>query len=267
MHDDRLLVVASILPLADFARQVGGDRVQVEVLVPAGASPHTYELLPSQLGAVSRARLLVLNGIGLEYWAADLITAAENPALSVVTTGNSLALIADAAHDLSGNPHVWLSPLNAGHQVELIRDALIEADPAGEAVYQANADSYLGELAALDAEIREAVAGFASRRFIAFHSAWVYFARDYGLEQAAVVERTPGAEPSPAEIAAIIQTAKAIGARAIFAEPQFSPKAAEVIAEESNAQVLFLNPLGLPPDYRYLDLMRSNLGEMAKALK
>lgn len=267
MNDDRLLVVASILPLADFARQVGGDLVQVEALVPAGASPHTYELLPGQLEAVSRARLLVLNGVGLEYWAADLIAAAENPALSVVTTSDGLDILAGEDHEAAGNPHVWLSPLNAGHQVELIRDALIQADPAGAAAYRANADRYLGELEALDAEIREAVAGFSSRQFIAFHSAWVYFARDYGLEQDAVVERTPGAEPSPAEIAAIVQTAKAIGAKAIFAEPQFSPKAAEVIAEESGAEVLFLNPLGVPPDYGYLDLMRYNLGEISKGLR
>jgi ABC-type Zn uptake system ZnuABC Zn-binding protein ZnuA len=153
------------------------------------------------------------------------------------------------------------------HQVEMIRDALIDADAEGEPVYRANADRYLGELAALDGEIRETAAGFSGCQFIAFHSAWVYFARDYGLEQAAVVERTPGAEPSPAEIVEIVKTARAIGAKAIFAEPQFSPKAAEVIAEESGAQVLFLNPLGLPPDYHYLDLMRYNLGEMAKALK
>jgi zinc transport system substrate-binding protein len=151
--------------------------------------------------------------------------------------------------------------------VDLIRDALIQADPTGAEVYRSNADRYIGELRALDRDTRETVAAFANRKFIAFHAAWVYFARDYDLEQAAVVETTPGKEPSPAEVVEIVKTARAIGAKAIFAEPQFSPRAAEVIAEESGAQVLFLNPLGQPPDYRYLDLMRSNLNEMSKALK
>jgi len=265
--NNRLLVVASILPLADFAQQVGGDRVRVEALVPPGASPHTYELIPAQLQAVSRARVLVLNGVGLEYWAEEVISAADNPDLTVVTTADGLEIIGGDEHESGGNPHVWLSPRNAIHQVEKISDALIQADPAGADTYRANADQYVGELQALDQEIREAVAGFSCRQFIAFHAAWAYFARDYGLEQAAVVERTPGAEPSPAEIAEIVKTARAIGAKAIFAEPQFSSKAAEVIAEESGAQVLFLNPLGQPPHYGYLELMRYNLNEIGKALK
>jgi zinc transport system substrate-binding protein len=264
---DKVLVTVSILPLADFAQQVGGERVQVETLVPPGASPHTYELIPAQLQAVSRARVLVLNGVELEYWAEGVISAADNPDLIVVTTADGLDIIAADEHESGGNPHVWLSPRNAIHQVEMIRDALIQADPAGADDYRANADRYLGELRVLDEEIRDSVATFSSRQFIAFHAAWAYFARDYGLEQAAVVERTPGAEPSPAEIAEIVKTARAIGAKAIFAEPQFSSKAAEVIAEESGAQVLFLNPLGQPPDYGYLELMRYNLNEIGKALK
>jgi len=267
LASDQILVLASILPLADFTRQVGGDRVQVETLVPPGASPHTYELTPAQLQAVSRAKALVLNGMGLEYWADKVISAANNPNLVVVKTAEGLDIIAGDEHTPGANPHVWLSPRNAIHQVEMIRDTLSQADPAGVDTYRANADRYTGELSALDREIRDTVAMFRNRKFIAFHAAWVYLARDYGLEQAAVVETTPGKEPSPAEVAEIVRTAQAIGAKAIFAEPQFSSKAAAVIAEESGAQVLFLNPLGRPPDYRYLDLMRYNLNEMSKALK
>jgi len=264
---DQILVVASILPLADFTRQVSGDHVQVETLVPPGASPHTYELTPAQLRSISRARVLVLNGVGLEYWADKVIAAANNPDLAVVTTSEGLDIIAGDEHEVGGNPHVWLSPRNAIHQVERIRDTLSQADPAGVDTYRANADRYTGELSALDREIHDTVAMFRNRKFIAFHAAWAYLARDYGLEQAAIVETTPGKEPSPAEVAEIVRTAKAIGAKAIFAEPQFSSKAAAVIAEESGAQVLFLNPLGQPPDYHYIDLMRYNLNEMSKALK
>jgi zinc transport system substrate-binding protein len=260
-------VAASILPLADFTRQVGGARVRVETLVPPGASPHTYEPTPAQLARLSRARLLVLNGVGLEFWADKVIAAASNPNLIVVRTADGLAILAEQPGEPGGNPHVWLSPQNAMHQVAAIRDGLIRADPSGAAVYRANAERYLGELRSLDDEIRDTVATFRSRAFIAFHAAWAYFARDYGVEEAAVIERTPGREPSPAEIAAIIRRARAIGARAIFAEPQSPTKAAQVIAGESGAKVLLLDSLGRPPGYGYLDTMRYDLAQMAQALR
>jgi zinc transport system substrate-binding protein len=262
---ERLAVAASILPLADFARQVGGERIRVETLIPAGASPHTYEPTPAQLRFLSRARVLVLNGVGLEFWADKVIAAVDNAKLVVVRTADDLKILAGDPDEPGGNPHVWLSPREAIHQVEMIRDALVRADPAGTATYHANAARYVGELRAFDAEIRATVATFPQRKFIAFHAAWAYFARDYGLEQAAVIERSPGREPSPAEIAGIIRTARAIGAKAIFAEPQFPASAARVIAEESGAAVLLLDPLGKPPD-TYLGLMRSNLAQISKGL-
>jgi zinc transport system substrate-binding protein len=263
---ERLPVAASILPLADFTRQVGGERIRLETLIPPGASPHTYEPTPAQLKFLSRARVLVLNGVGLEFWAAKVIDAVDNPSLLVVSTADGLKILAGDPDEPGGNPHVWLSPREAIHQVEMIRDVLVRADPAGSDTYRGNAERYIGQLRALDAEVRATVATFSQRKFIAFHAAWAYFARDYGLEQAAVIERTPGREPSPAEIAGIIRTARAIGAKAIFAEPQFPPSAARVIAEESGAAVLLLDPLGKPPD-TYLGLIRSNLAQISKALR
>jgi zinc transport system substrate-binding protein len=187
--DARLQIVASVLPMADFARQVGGDRVRVETLIPAGASPHTYDLTAAQMKAVARARVLILNGVGLEFWADKVISSAGNLNLIVVTASDGLKIIAGDADEPGGNPHTWLSPVNAMRQVEKIREALIQADPAGSGTYRANADRFQQELRALDEEIRFAVAGFSTRKFIAFHAAWSYFAVDYGLEETAVVER------------------------------------------------------------------------------
>ena len=260
-------VVASILPLADFARQVGGDRVRVEVLIPAGASPHTYELAPAQLKAVSSARVLILNGVGLEFWADKVISAAGNPNLAVVTVSEGIKILAGDEDSPGGNPHTWLSPKNAMLQVEKIRAAFAKADPPGAEIYRQNADGFQRQLRDLDRDIRNAVAGFSSRRFIDFHSAWPYFAADYGLTEAASIESRPGQEPSPAEIAAIIRKAKEMKAKAIFAEPQFSAKAAEAIAEECGARVLMLNPLGQPPEYSYLETMRFDLSQMSLALR
>jgi len=262
---ERVLVAASIAPLADFVRQVGGHSVEVFTLVPPGASPHTYEIAPRQVVRVAQARLLVLSGVGLEYWATKLVAAAGNPALQVVDTSQGIPLLDAGPH--GANPHIWLDVRQAMLQVQRVSNALIKADPEHAAEYEANTGAYLNQLEGLDAEIAAEVARWQHHEFIAFHPAWVYFARRYGLEQAAVIEKSPGREPSPAEIAAIVRTARRIAARAIFAEPQFSPKAAATIAEESDARVVFLDPLGGSlHSQTYVDLMRYNVAQMASAL-
>jgi zinc transport system substrate-binding protein len=266
---DRIKVAVSIAPLADLAQQVGGEHVTVTTLVPPAASPHTYEPTPAQVKEVAEADVLALIGLGFEFWAEDVIESAANPDLIVVYTSEGIEVIQDEheEHEI-GNPHVWLNPRNAMVQVRHLRDALIEADPAHQAEYEANTETYLAQLEALDEEIAAQVATWSHREFIAFHPSWAYFAQRYGLRQAAVVERTPGREPSPAELAEIIETARRIGAKAIFAEPQFSSKAAETIAAESGAQVLFLNPLGgAEGPTSYLEMMRYNVAQMGKAMK
>jgi zinc transport system substrate-binding protein len=259
-------VAASVEPLADFTRQVGGAEVDVITLVPPGASPHIYELRPSQVAQVSRARLLILIGAGLEYWADDLVKAVANPELQVIDTSRGIPLI--GAGRAGANPHIWLDVRQAMTQVRAIEAGLIRADPSRGEAYRSRAASYLKKLAALDEEIAREVKSWKTKEFIAFHPAWVYFARRYGLKQAAVIEQSPGREPSPAELARIVETAKRIGARAIFAEPQFSSKAADTIAQETGARVLFLDPLGSSlADRSYISMMRYNVAQMAEALK
>ena len=265
----KMLVAASIAPLADFSKQVGGDLVHVEVLVPPGASAHTYQLTPDQMNLISNASVLVLNGINLEYWADKAVDAADNSELIVIRTAEGLPTItSEDEHDHGGkNPHTWLNPVYAIRQVEVIRDAFIKADPSHKKEYTANAEAYIVKLKQLDSDIRQQIKTFSSKRFIAFHPAWVYFAQEYGLVQAAVIEESPGREPSPAEIRDIINTARRLKAKAIFAEPQFSPKAAQVVADEVGAKVLYLDPHGKPPSYNYIETMHGNLAEISKALK
>lgn len=277
--DGKVLVVASIEPLADFVRQVGGEHVRVVALVAAGASPHTYEPTPSQVAQVEKADLLVLNGVGLEFWADKLARGTGNADLVVVDTSAGVEILDDGGHDegpaageeehgLAGNPHIWLDPLNAIVQVQHVRDALIRVDPAHGDDYRANAERYISQLRALDEEIAREVATWRHREFIGFHAAWVYFASRYGLVQVAAIEESPGREPSAADVARIVETARRLGAKAVFAEPQFSPKAAETIAAESGADVLFLDPLGSSlAEPTYVGLMRYNLQQMAKALR
>ncbi|MBN1458798.1 MAG: zinc ABC transporter substrate-binding protein [Armatimonadetes bacterium] len=261
----KLVVVASIPPLADFASKVGGERVQVETLVQSGMSPHTFEPTPAQLAAVSRASVLVLNGIGLEPWADDLVGAAANPTLRVARTAEGLDIIDERSHihgETTGNPHCWLDPQCAVHQVEHLRDALVAADPDAAGVYRDNAKRFIAELHELDAEITAEVAQFETTRFAAQHAVWTYFAKHYGLVEAAVVETTPGREPSPGEIAEIIRTVRETEVRAIFADAQLSRRAAEAIATESGAKVVVLDPLGSD----YVTMMRENVRRMGEAL-
>lgn len=233
-----------------------------------------YQLDPEQMAFLSHASVLVLNGLGLEFWATKAIDAAANPELVVVRTAEGLANLEhdehddhDGHHHGGTNPHVWLDPIYAIGQVQAIRDAFRKVDPANSDYYGENAERCIDGLRELDSEIAEAVQSFETRDFVAFHPAWVYFARRYGLRQAAVIEESPGKEPSAAHIRDVVNTVRRVKARAVFAEPQFSPKAAEAVAAETGARVLYLDPLGKPPDYDYITAMRANLEEMGKAMR
>ncbi|MDQ7826810.1 MAG: metal ABC transporter substrate-binding protein [Candidatus Eremiobacteraeota bacterium] len=269
----KIKVAVSIVPLADFVRQVGGDRVEVELLIPPGSSPHTFEPKPSQLRTLAEARLLVVVGLGLEFWKDKFVEASGNKALRVIELSRTIEVIDNESHDdhhghgETGNPHIWLSPRNACCHVKAIRDALIAVDPEGEAFYRERSGRYLGTLEELDGEIREKTGKFSRKRFISHHAAWIYFARDYGLDQAAAIELSPGREPSPREVRDIVEEVKRIKASAIFAEPQFSPKAAEVIGKECGVAVLLLDPIGTRENLDYVPLMKRNVEQMEKAMK
>ena len=255
-----LKVAVSIPPLADFVRGVGGDRVEVELLVPPGADPHTYGIQPSQMRFLAEARLLVVVGLGLEWWLEDVVSAAGNPHLEVVVT-------AEGIDPIDGDPHIWLDPLNAVLQVAAIRDALIRADPGGRLSYELNAARYISDLLALHREIEARVARWSHREFVALHGAWGYFARRYGLDQLAVIEPSPGREPSPREVARIIKLVRARGVRAIFVEVQHPPGVAGLIAQETGATLVTLDPLGgVPGREDYFSLMRDNVSRMEGAL-
>jgi zinc transport system substrate-binding protein len=245
--DGRLAVVASIAPLADFARQVGGDYVDVTLLLPPGASPHTYEPTPRVIRKITAARVFIRVGAGLEFWADRLVTAANSGILRVTCTeGVELLQSDDREHAGEGHadPHVWLDPVLCMRVVEKIRDAFAKEDPAHADAYGRNAAAYTARLAALDREIAGRVGQFRVKSYITFHPAWSYFSRRYGLSVAGVIEEGPGREPGPRHLGAIISRLKAMKTKVVFAEPQFSPKVAEAIAAEAGARVLFLDPLG-----------------------
>ncbi|PKL51690.1 MAG: ABC transporter substrate-binding protein [Nitrospira bacterium HGW-Nitrospira-1] len=272
---DKIKVVATITPLADFAKQVGGDKIEVILLLPPGASPHTYEPTPKIIRAISEAKIFLKIGTGLEFWA-DRIIKTASAKISIVDSSAGVDLIKDtrhshhSGHNNHGNadPHIWLDPLICMEIIKKIETALSKADPLNALYYRKNAAAYCDKLRKLDKEIADKTKLFRNREYVTFHSAWNYFSRRYGLKVAAVIEEGPGKEPSPRHIKKIMEELKRFNTRVIFAEPQFSPKIAETIAREAGAQVLFLDPIGGQKDKEtYIEMMQYNLAIMAKALK
>jgi len=271
----KIKVVATIFPLADFVKNVGGDKVEVITLMSAGDSPHTWEPLPKQVKTIADAGLVVINGAGLEFWIEKVVETAGSPDLVVLDTSwipaMEGALLAGEEDEHEGvNPHIWLDPVLAQKQVEAIAQALILVDPQNKETYLENAAAYILELKTLDDDIRSTTESFSIRQFIAFHPAWTYFANRYGLVEAAVIEESPGQEPTSAWMEDVIDLARQIEVKAIFAEPQFSDKAAKTIAEACGAEVLFLDPIGgadLDGKDSYIELMRYNVEQMRLAMQ
>jgi zinc transport system substrate-binding protein len=270
---DRLTVVATIFPLADFVKNVAGDKVDVITLLRPGDSPHTYEPTSRDMKAVARATLLVVNGAGLDFWVEKLKSAASDNMVELDTSAileKEGLLLSGDEHEGGVNPHYWLDPVLAQMQVEAIAAALVAADPGNKDSYLGNAADYIAELKSLDAEIKNETQSFSSREFVTFHPAWTYFARRYGLVEAAVIEEAPGKEPTTKEQMRIIDLVKELNVKVIFAEPQFSTKAAKAIAKDSGAKVLLLDPIGGPGlagRDSYIALMRYNVGQMGEAMR
>ena len=269
---EKLQIVVSILPQKYFVERVGGEYVSVEVMVEPGASPATYEPKPQQLRVLSQADAYVSIGVPFENAWMNRITAA-NPEMLIVDTKQGIERIPMAAHlhdedrekshpDNAENPdpHIWLSPQLVIVQAHTIYKALVQLTPARGEIYQANLKNFLADIEALDAELRESLTGLEQRKFMVFHPAWGYFARDYGLEMVPI--ELGGTEPSAAELAALIAEARKEKIQVIFAQPEFSTRDAETIAQEIGGQVLLLDPLA--PDW--LENLRSVSQTLAQVL-
>lgn len=268
---------ASIFPLADVLRQVGGDRIKVITLLPAGASEHTFEPTTAQMRQISDVSVYVHVGAGMDIWADRLIVAARTKPVEVTaTSGIDLLPVSlqelvpsteDHGHEQGDDPHVWLDPVLVRDRiVPAIVQALSAARPADAHLFKENGRKYSAQLTKLHEEMKGTISKFKKRDFIAMHSAWGYLAKRYGLHQVAAVEPFPGKEPSARYLAALVKTAKKRGVTTIFAEQQLSPQAAEVIASEIGGKVLLLDPLGgdkFKGRDSYLNLMRYNLAILA----
>jgi zinc transport system substrate-binding protein len=262
----KINVVTSFYPLYEFSKRIGGEKADVSILVPAGAEPHDWEPGPQDIIKIESAQIFVYNGAGLEPYVDKIITKTESQKLIVVDSSEGIDLIKEGG---TPDPHIWLDPVLAKHQVDAIEKAFIKADPKNSDYYMANSQALRQDLDALDANISKELAPARKKVFITAHAAFGYFAKRYGLMQIAIAGLSPDIEPSPAKIAEIIKLAQENKMKYIFFETLVSPRLSETIAKETGAQTLVLNPIeGLSEDQikhgeNYFTLMRDN----AKNLK
>ena len=266
-----LRVLTSFLPMEIFTRNVVGDTpgLTVASMLPASMGcPHDYALTPGDMKKIASADLFIANGFGMEAFLGEPVRRA-NPKVRVVETARGVRPIR-AGHDDSGdvNPHTWVSPRNAILQVREIEKALSAARPADAASFRRNADAYVLRLSALAAEFDVAAKTFRRRNIVTFHNVFDYLARDYGLTVVGEIETAPGQEPSAGEIRNLARTIRERKVPAVFAEPQYSPKLAEMLAREAGVPVRVLDPVatGSPESTSYEDAMRRNLSTLKEAL-
>lgn len=278
---NKLKVATSFYPMYEFTQAVGGDKIDLVNLVPTGTEPHDWEPTAGHIKALGEAAVFIYNGAGMEHWLDKTLKSLDNKSLIAVEASHGFALMKGEEHDDHGDdhaegemdPHVWLDPQGVIHQVEQIRDALIKADAANKATYEANAAAYIEKLKAFDQEFRAGLTGCAREEFFTSHAAFGYLAHRYDLEQHPIMGLSPEAEPQPKELAEIVAEAKEHEVKHIFFETLASDKVAKMVAQEIGAQTLVLNPFeGLTDEEvkagkNYFSVMRENLANLKIALE
>jgi len=263
-----LQVLCSFYPMYVMALNVAQDIPGVEVRCMAEAATgclHDYQLAPADLKAIHGADIFIANGAGMETFVEKALR--QSPKLKIIEASRGIALA------FQQNPHVWLSVTGAIQETRTIAAGLAAADPPHAGAYQTNAAAYAERLEQLRREMHAALDGAKRRDLITFHEAFPYFAAEFHLHVAAVVEREPGSEPSAGELAKTIALVRQTGVKALFAEPQYPGRSAEIIQRETGVPVRLLDPAVTGPREpglacaSYLVTMRKNLAVLVEALR
>lgn len=279
--DSKLNVYTSFYAMYDFTEKIGGDKINITNLVPAGIEPHDWEPTTTDITNLNKADVLVYNGASMEHWVDKVVSSLENKDLITVEASKGMSLMEGHDEEEGGNvkdaisydPHVWLSIKGAKTEMETIKNALVKADSKNADYYEGNYNNYAEKFDALDKEYTDTLSTVPNKDIIVAHQAFGYLCKDYGLNQVAIEGLSADSEPDPARMTEIIKFAKENKVKIIFFEELVSPKVAETIANEIGAKTAVLNPLeGLSDDdikngEDYLTIMKSNLEELKSALK
>lgn len=267
-------VLAAESFLADLAQNVAGDRLKVGLLVPLGVDPHEYQPTPRDMARLSDSQVLIVNGIGYEWWLQKTLAAVGGQRLVVTASAGLTPLQDPSGAEKAGDPHMWLDPTRAVRYVENIRDGLSRADPAGAAVYAANAAAYIDQLTALDSWIAGQVVTIPSGRrlLVTNHDSLAYFAARYGFTVvgALIPSVSTDAAPTARDLVSLVDQIRKTGAPAIYLETTANPKLAEQVAAETGIPVvsdLYLESLSAPggPAPTYLEMLRHDVSAIVAA--
>jgi len=273
VENQKIVALASFYPLYEFTKEVGKDKVDVSLLVPPGIEPHDWEPSIQDLQRIQQADIIIINGIGFENWFKDIEKL--NSELTIIDSSNGINIIKeidideheDSNYDSSlGDPHIWLNPSLAKIQVKNIAGGLIELDPDNSPYYHDNSENYIKKLDILDSKIRDELSN-CSKDFVAFHNAFIYFAKEYGLNQHTIVSNEPHGEPTSKTLEKIINLAKEMKIQVIFTEEGVDKRTSEVIAKELGGKALTLSPLEISEtNTSYIEKMEANLVNLKEAL-
>ena len=278
---DALLVVTTVSPLRNIVQNVAGDRARVVGLVPEGVNSHTFEPAPSAARTLAQADLIVINGLNLELPTLELARANAAPGVPILLLADGAITQDDYVFDFSfpadrgnPNPHLWTDPNLALRYAELTRDALAGVDPAAASYYSANLDRFRAGLQALDAAIAQAAATIpeGNRKLLTYHDSFPFFAPRYGFEIIGAIQPSDFSQPSPREVASLVDQIRAAGVPAIFGSEVFRSEVLDVIAAEAGAvQVSTLRDDDLPgepgdPHNTYLAMIADNVRTLALTL-
>ena len=265
-NDKRPRVLTTFTVLADLARNVAGDRLQVHSIVKEGAEIHGYQFTPSDIEGAVGADLLIENGLGLELWARRFTSAAGEIPTVTLSEGMEPLLINEDAYAGKPNPHAWMSPKRAMAYVDRLREAFTKLDPDGADVYASNAEVYNKKLQALDRELRDALETIPPqhRVLVSCEGAFTYLTTDYGLEEAFLWPVNAESEITPKRMARLINTVRDRAVPAVFCESTVSDKAQREVAAAANSQfggTFYVDSLSKPdgPAPTLLDLQRHNV--------
>jgi zinc transport system substrate-binding protein len=270
--DSRPKVVAGFYPLFEAAQRLGGDRVQVSNLTPAGSEPHDLELNSRQIDRIEDAAVVLFLGRGFQPALESAADRAQGTTVDVLAGARDLLPAPAGDDDLDIDPHVWLDPALFKAIVGEVATALSEADPPNRATYEANAAAYTRELDDLDAAFVKGLAQCDRKTIVTSHAAFSYLARRYALAQEPIAGLEPESEPSPRRLAELAARVRADGTTTIFYETLVSPKVAESLAREAGVRTAVLDPLeGLSDEdakagKTYVSVMRENLTALRQAL-
>jgi zinc transport system substrate-binding protein len=261
---DQHKVLVTFYPIYQFTKAVGGDKVDVSVIIPSGVEPHDWEPTIQDIENFKRVNMIIINGAGLEPWVSKLVSANSN--MIIVDSSKNIQLL---KHDNNmTDPHIWLDPILVKIQVQNIADGLIKLDPKNADYYQQNANQYKAKLDLLDNEIKTDLASCNKKDFLSFHDAFSYFSKEYGLNQNTIVGGlNPEAEPTAKTLEDMTQKAKNLGIHVVFTEEAVNPQISKVIADEIHGKVLVLSPLEVTNiNDDYIGKMQNNLSNLKEAL-